>query len=50
VSAGGGVALVTASDAAREEEALRMRLDALKEELACLEQGVRAMKGDAGKA
>jgi len=26
-----------------------MRIDALKEELACLERGVRAMKGDADK-
>ena len=37
------------SDAAREEEALRTRIDALKEEMACLEKGVRAMKGDADK-
>jgi hypothetical protein len=33
-----------------EEEALRMRLDALKEEMACLERGVRGLKGDADKA
>jgi hypothetical protein len=37
------------SDTAREEEALRMRIDALKEEVACLEKGVRALKGDADK-
>ncbi|MHB1045638.1 MAG: DUF5320 family protein [Thermoanaerobaculia bacterium] len=35
---------------ATDEEALRMRIDALKEELACLEKGVRALKGDVGKA
>ena len=35
---------------ATDEEALRMRIDALKEELACLEKGVRALKGDDGKA
>ena len=33
---------------ATDEEALRMRIDALKEELACLEKGVRALKGDVG--
>jgi len=27
-----------------------MRLDALKEEVACLEKGIRALKGDVGEA
>lgn len=44
-----GTPLPTAGPAT-DEEALRMRIDALKEELACLEKGVRALKGDAGKA
>lgn len=47
--AGAAVPPAAFPDAAREEEALRMRIDALKEEMACLEKGVRAMKGDAGK-
>jgi predicted Fe-Mo cluster-binding NifX family protein len=37
-----------AADVAREEEALRTRLDALKQELACVEDGIRAL-GDAPK-
>lgn len=37
-----------ATDAGREEEALRSRLDALKQELACVEDGIRALK-DASK-
>ena len=47
--AGAAATPVAVSDAAREEEALRMRIDARMEELACLEKGVRAMKGDAGQ-
>ncbi len=47
--AGAAVPPAAVPGAAREEEALRMRIDALKEEMACLEKGVRAMKGDAGK-
>ena len=47
--AGAAVPPAAVAAAAREEEALRMRIDALKEELACLEKGVRAMKGDADK-
>jgi hypothetical protein len=39
-----------AAGPATDEDALRMRIDALKEELACLERGVRALKGDVGKA
>lgn len=42
--------LQPAAGPATDEEALRMRIDALKEELACLEKGVRALKGDDGKA
>jgi predicted Fe-Mo cluster-binding NifX family protein len=38
----------TATDAVREEEALRARLDALKQELACVEDGIRAL-ADASK-
>ncbi len=37
-----------AIDAGREEEALRARLDALKQELACVEDGIRSLK-DASK-
>lgn len=38
----------TATDAGREEVALRTRLDALKQELACVEDGIRALN-DASK-
>lgn len=48
----GAATLVTdagvATSAGREEEALRARLDALKQELACVEDGIRAL-GDATK-
>jgi predicted Fe-Mo cluster-binding NifX family protein len=37
-----------AIDASREEDALRARLDALKQELSCLEDGIRAL-GDVSK-
>ena len=39
----------SAAGPATDEEALRQRIDALKVELACLERGVRALKGDAEK-
>jgi predicted Fe-Mo cluster-binding NifX family protein len=39
---------VTAIDASREEDALRARLEALKQELSCVEDGIRAL-GDASK-